>query len=234
MIVVIVLAAGLVAAEAPRVAPAPQGTRAPEPPPASPTASRPQRLASYDITARLDGKKHEITGSLKLTWHNASEKPATKLLFHLYLNAFKNETTHWMGEALRHRLDRYVGKGDWGSITVKDLKVAGVAAKQIQHISDGTVLKVVPAQPVAGASTVEIVLSFHAVLPRVRARTGFWGDFHMVAQWFPKIGVREPDGTWRCHPFYMTSEFYADFGVYRVIAPRLRSASITITANGRL
>jgi Peptidase family M1 domain len=226
LIVAILLFAGLVAAEVPMrpAAPATAGdvssgpVTAPAPTlvPVAPLARRPQRLASYDITASLDGKKHEITGSLKLTWHNASDKPATKLLFHLYLNAFKNETTHWFAEALRHRLDQYVGKSDWGSITVRELKVAGVAAKRTQLVSDGTVLRVVPAQPVAGASTVEITMSFHVVLPRVRARTGFVGDFHLVAQWFPKIGVREPDGTWRCHPFYMTSEFYADFGSYRV------------------
>jgi hypothetical protein len=222
LIVVAVLFAGLVAAEAPVPAPrrplpkgpAGQGAAAVAPV-APPAAPRPQRLASYDITARLDGNKHEITGTLKLTWHNASSKPAAKLLFHLYLNAFKNETTHWLSEALRHRFDRYVGRGDWGSITVSDLKVAGVAAKR-QLVNDGTVLRVVPAQPVAGATTVEITMSFHAVLPRVRARTGFLRDFHLVAQWFPKIGVREPDGTWRCHAFFLTSEFYADFGVYRV------------------
>lgn len=224
LLVMVLLCAGLVAAEAPPVSPGgppPNGSLgqpppAMKPPPVSPTARRPQRVASYDISARLDAKKHEVTGSLKLTWHNTSDKPASKLLFHLYLNAFKNETTYWFSEALRHRMDHYVGKGDWGSITVSDLVVAGVGAKQSQLISDGTVLRVVPVQPVAPKSTVQITMSFVAVLPRVRARTGFVGDFHLVGQWFPKIGVRDFDGTWRCHPFYMTSEFYADFGVYQV------------------
>lgn len=217
-----VLVASVMAAQVPvRPGPKDPATPAVTPPapiymPVAPTARRPRRLASYDITARLDGRKHEITGTLKLTWHNASDMPAVDLLFHLYLNGFKNETTRWLSEALHHRFNRYVGKGDWGSISVSDVKVAGEAVKRTMLVDDGTVLRVVPAKPVAGASTVEITLSFHAVLPRVRARTGFQGDFHLIAQWFPKIGVREPDGTWQCHAFYMTSEFYADFGEYNV------------------
>lgn len=223
IIVLGALFAGVVAAEAP-VAPAgkmvagktPAGATVPDGVAPSPEDRLPQRLASYDIQARLDGKKHVVTGTLKLTWHNVAKTPATYLLFHLYLNGFKNETTYWMSEALRHRFNRYVGKGDWGSITVRDLKVAGAGVKKMQLVDDGTVLRVVPAKAVPAETSVVITLAFTATLPRVRARTGFRGDFHLVAQWFPKIGVREPDGTWQCHAFYMTTEFYADFGDYTV------------------
>ena len=56
-------------------------------------------------------------------------------------------------------------------------------------------------------------------LPEVFARTGYKGDFHMVGQWFPKIGVRVgPPGAerWECQPFHANTEFFADFGVYDV------------------
>ncbi len=188
----------------------------PEPDALSPEDHVPPRLANYDIRAKLDGKNHVVSGTLKLTWHNPAKTPAPFLLFHLYLNGFKNESTYWMSEALRHGLDRYVGTGNWGAITVRDLKVAGVAVKKTQLVEDGTVLRVVPAKPVPAETAVAITLSFTAKLPEVRARTGYMGDFHLVGQWFPKIGVREIDGTWQCHAFYMTSEFYADFGVYNV------------------
>jgi hypothetical protein len=53
----------------------------------------------------------------------------------------------------------------------------------------------------------------------VFARTGYKGDFHMVGQWFPKIGVRV--GTpgaerWECQPLHVNTEFFADFGTYDV------------------
>jgi hypothetical protein len=57
----------------------------------------------------------------------------------------------------------------------------------------------------------------------MRARTGYVRDHFLVGQWFPKLGVYEPAGTrgrarggWNCHQFHAHSEFYADFGRYRV------------------
>jgi hypothetical protein len=38
----------------------------------------------------------------------------------------------------------------------------------------------------------------------------------MVGQWFPKLGVFEGSSGWNCHQFHAASEFYADFGSYRV------------------
>jgi aminopeptidase N len=58
-------------------------------------------------------------------------------------------------------------------------------------------------------------MEFIARLPRVFARTGFYDDFFMVGQWFPKLGVWE-EGKWNAYPFHSNAEFYADFGRYDV------------------
>ena len=72
-------------------------------------------------------------------------------------------------------------------------------------------------------------IEWTAKLPRVFARTGYHRDYYLVGQWFPKIAVYEPAGTrgrttggWNCHQFHADSEFYADFGRFRVniTAPR--------------
>src|SRR5690606_31678390 len=54
-------------------------------------------------------------------------------------------------------------------------------------------------------------------------RTGYYGSFHLVGQWFPKIGVLELPGErgataprWNAHEFHAHSEFFADFGEYDV------------------
>jgi hypothetical protein len=59
--------------------------------------------------------------------------------------------------------------------------------------------------------------------PRAFARTGYHRDYYLAGQWFPKIAVYEPAGRrgratggWNCHQFHASSEFYADFGHYRV------------------
>jgi hypothetical protein len=60
-------------------------------------------------------------------------------------------------------------------------------------------------------------------LPKVFARTGYYQNFFMLGQWFPKIGVYEAagqryatQGQWNCHQFHANTEFYADYGVYDV------------------
>jgi hypothetical protein len=84
---------------------------------------------------------------------------------------------------------------------------------------DETVVELPLAEPVAPGATVEVSFEFTAQLPEVFARTGYSGDFHLVGQWFPKIGVRVgPPGAerWECQPFHAHAEFFADFGTYDV------------------
>jgi hypothetical protein len=75
------------------------------------------------------------------------------------------------------------------------------------------------ATPVPAGGTIEVSFKFLEQLPEVFARTGYKGEFHMVGQWFPKIGVRVgPPGAeqWECQPLHAFTEFFADFGTYDV------------------
>lgn len=97
---------------------------------------------------------------------------------------------------------------------------------------DQTVIAVTLPRPVAPGETIALDIDFTALMPKVVARTG-WAEteqgnrFFMVAQWFPKLGVYEepgvryvpadaPHGQWNTHQFHANTEFYADFGTYRV------------------
>ena len=70
-------------------------------------------------------------------------------------------------------------------------------------------------RPVAPGETARVSIDFRSRLPRVFRRTGWKGDFFMVAQWFPKVGVLQETG-WNCHQFHANSEFFSDFGDYDV------------------
>jgi hypothetical protein len=90
--------------------------------------------------------------------------------------------------------------------------------------NDRTVAEVVLPRPVLPGETATLSLDFRSTLPRVSRRTGYKGDFYLVAQWFPKLGVFE-EGGWNCHQFHATSEFFSDFGNYDVsisVPPRYR------------
>lgn len=179
---------------------------------------RSSRIASYKIEARLDGARHTIEGKQTLIWTNAGGSPVDVLPFHLYLNAFKNESSLFMrssGGRLRRARASETG---WGWIQVDSVIIKGVeqvAKLRYPHLPDETVAELPLAEPVEPGSTIEVQMKFTAQLPEVFARTGYAGDFHLVGQWFPKIGVRVGE-TWECRPFHGNTEFFADFGVYDV------------------
>jgi hypothetical protein len=64
----------------------------------------------------------------------------------------------------------------------------------------------------------------------VIARSGYVGDFYLVGQWFPKLGVFR-DGVWNCHQYHASSEFFADFGTFR--AELTVPAAYVVGATGR-
>jgi peptidase M1-like protein len=190
-----------------------------------------QRVASYDLRAVLDPGKHTVEGKEHLRWLNRSDRPVSSLYFHLYLNAFEGPESTWMTEKVRYgafRSDVPTKKGEWGWIDLKSVSQAGKAARFVfvhpdaGPETDHTVVRVDLPDAIAPGATGEVDVEFHDQLPRVVARTGYFDRYHLIAQWFPKVGVLELPGErgataprWNCHEFHLTTEFYADFGSYR-------------------
>jgi hypothetical protein len=193
------------------------------------------RVVSYQIDAELDAAKHAVTGKEHMTWRNRSDRPVSRVYFHMYLNGFQNEGSTWFTERNvltahgRSRGAAALKKGEWGWIDLKQVK-QGDAALKWQFVqpdggpaTDQSVVRIDLAEPVAAGATLTLDIDFLSQLPRVVERTGWFGDFNLVGQWFPKIGVLELAGErgataprWNVHEFHFNSEFYADFGLFDV------------------
>jgi hypothetical protein len=193
------------------------------------------RVVDYRIDAALDAAKHAVSGKEQLTWRNRSDREVRSIYVHLYLNAFQNEGSTFFTERevlTAHgssRGEARLEKGQWGWIDLKQVVQNGTALKWSFVQPDGgpktdqTVARIDLAQPVPAGGTLTLDIDFLSQLPRVVERTGWWGDFNLVAQWFPKIGVLELPGErgatqvrWNAHEFHFNSEFYADFGRFDV------------------
>ena len=190
------------------------------------------RVVDYKIEATLDPVRHTVDGKQQLTWRNRSAHPVRTVYLHLYLNAFEHAGTTFFTE---HRamgggmFSADPKDGEWGHIDLRSVTQGGAKVEQsfVQPdggpVGDRTVVRLDLPQPVdAGASTT-LAIDFHSQLPRLLARSGYFGSFHLVAQWFPKIGVLELAGErgatklrWNVHEYHAESEFYADFGSYDV------------------
>ena len=193
------------------------------------------RVVSYTIDADLDAAKHAVSGKEHMTWRNRSDREVRSVYFHLYLNAFQNEGSTFFTERKvftahgSSRGNAVLEKGQWGWIRLQNVQQGGAPLKwSFVHpdggpATDETVVRIDLAQPVPAGGTLALDIDFLSQLPRVVERTGWWGDFNLVGQWFPKIGVLELPGErgatavrWNVHEFHFTSEFYADFGSYDV------------------
>ena len=203
----------------------------------APTLS--DRVVKYAIEATLDPDKHTITGRQQLTWRNRSAQPVCSVYLHLYLNAFEGPGSTFMTE-LREGSDRFrtgvrTKDGQWGYMRLDKVEQGGAPVKWRFVQPDGgpatdrTVVRLDLPQPVAPGASTTLDIGFFDQLPRVVARTGYYGSFHLVAQWFPKIGVLELPGErgataprWNAHEMHAHSEFYADFGEYdvRITVPK--------------
>ncbi len=78
--------------------------------------------------------------------------------------------------------------------------------------TDQTVVRIVLAQPVPAADTLILDIDFPSQLPRLVERTGWWGDFNLAGQRFPKVGVLELAGDrgatalrWKLHKSISTA-----------------------------
>jgi len=190
------------------------------------------RVANYRLEATLDPVKHTIDGKEHLSWRNRSQRPVSSIYFHLYLNAFEGPGSTFNTEKERYgqfRSGVETKKGEWGYLELKKAEQGGRALKFSYLHPDGgpatdrTVVRIDLAEPIAPGATALLDLDFHDQLPRVVARTGYFGSYHLVAQWFPKVGVLELPGErgateprWNCHEFHLNSEFYADWGAFDV------------------
>ena len=183
----------------------------------------PPDVASYRIEATYGVGSHVLSGRERMTYVNRSDAPMPDLVFHLYLNAFRNEETLWMremqesgGMAMRGYTFDPESPG-W--MRVDAIRLADGTPLALEPLDrDETLVRVRLPSPVRPGEAVTVTLDFVAQLPHVFARTGWadGGDFVMAGQWFPKAGVWQGAAGWNAYPFHANSEFFADFGHYDV------------------
>lgn len=184
--------------------------------PAKAASKNPVIVASYSIQASLDVQAKTIRARETITYTNTSLVPIPDLVFHLYLNAFKDQNSIFLKES--QGLSRGYG---WdpqypGWIDVSTLRIVNGPALQLALLEDGTLARASLPSALAPGQTLHLEVEFNELLPKVFARTGFVDDFFLVGQWFPKLGVWE-NGAWNAYPFHANSEFFADFGNYDVV-----------------
>lgn len=211
-------------------APAALGQDAPAAPADEPRDGRSSRV-DYEIRARLDGPTKRLSGEQTLTFTHRTPDTVPDLWFHLYHNAFANNlSTHLVqsGGRLRDVVAGGRQLDEWGWQRVTRVSFEGTDVTETlryrwpdtgaptERMDDRTVFSVDLPREVQPGETVTIEVAWEAQLPRVRRRTGYKDDFLLVAHWHPILGVYEAGRGWNAHQFHAFTEFYSNFGHYRV------------------
>ncbi|MFO7980055.1 MAG: M1 family metallopeptidase [Candidatus Aminicenantes bacterium] len=188
------------------------------------------QIANYTMEVNLDTETDIIEGHEILSWKNNTETPTDELWFHLYWNAFQNNQSTFLMEA-SHRgygLSDF-DKDDWGYCRIKSMEiiknenftgedlVSTLRYRQPddRNEMDQTVFSVKLPYSIQPGETITLSLKFLSKVPRPISRTGRYKNYYFIAQWFPKIGVFQ-DGTWNCHQYHSSSEYFADYGTYDI------------------
>jgi Peptidase family M1 domain len=188
------------------------------------------RVVMYGIDARVDTAKKTVDANETLTYKNLTGQPLSTFPFHLYLNAFQPDSTFTtethFGGGIRdsESADEYPDKKR-GSITITRLTtdaMPGDLTPLLQFIApddgnknDRTVAQLTLPKALDPGESITFRISFHDQFPESVARNGYKRDFMMGGQWYPKLGVFW-HGSWNCHQYHATTEFFSDFATFDV------------------
>ena len=187
------------------------------------------RVVAYTIDAHLDTDKKSLDATETLTYKNLTGQSLTSIPFHLYLNAFRPESTftretHFGGGIRDDESENEYPPEKRGSITISHIDADGYGdltsalrfiAPDDGNAEDHTVAEIPLPHPLAPNDSITFHLAFHDQFPLSVARNGYKRDFIMGAQWYPKPGVFW-HGAWNCHQYHATTEFFSDFATFNV------------------
>jgi hypothetical protein len=190
-----------------------------KPKPATPKATGPyfQQEVNYSIDVALDDKAHTLSGREELAYTNHSPQALTFIWFHLWPNAYKDNSTAFARQQLRDgkRTFQFAPAQDRGFIDGLDFKVNGQAAKLEFDPQNADIAKLVLPQPLAPGASATISTPFRVKIPASFSRFGHVGQSYQITQWYPKPAVLDRRG-WHPIPYLDQGEFYSEYGSFDV------------------
>ncbi len=177
-----------------------------------------QQEVHYNITVSLDDKNRMLYGELTLDYSNHSPQSLAFIWFHLWPNAYKNDTTALAKQFLkRNDLSfHHTSDENRGFIDNLQFESNGKNLKWNYHPQHIDICKVELAEPLLPGQSITIKTPFRVKIPVAPlSRLGHAGDAFYITQWYPKPAVFDKDG-WHTMPYLDQGEFYSEYGSFEV------------------
>ena len=183
-----------------------------------------QQQVDYLIRVQLDDQHHVLRGTEEIAYKNNSPTSLPSLWFHLWPNAYRDNTTAFARQQQRDNKRKYLfaKPEDRGYIDSLDFRVNGSKVKVVPDPSNPDIVRLDLTQPIIPGGSVNITTPFRVKVPASFSRLGHVGQSYQISQWYPKPAVFDRRG-WHPMPYLDQGEFYSEYGSFDV--------SITLPAN---
>jgi len=184
-----------------------------------------QQEANYTIDVALDDEAHTLKGNEYIEYTNNSPNDLDFLWFHIWPNAYKENTTALFQQDLEggSKKGYYATRQEKGFINGLDFKVNGERVRWDYHPDHIDICKLILNKTLKAGGSIQISTPFFVKIPDAKfSRLGHVDQSYMITQWYPKPAVYDIDG-WHPMPYLNQGEFYSEFGSFDV--------SITLPSN---
>ena len=184
-----------------------------------------QQEVNYTIDVELNDEDHTLKGMEYIDYTNSSTNDLNFLWFHIWPNAYKDNTTELAKQKLQDGSTslHYSTEQERGFINGLNFKVNGEMIRWDYHPEHIDICKLLLNKPLKSGESIQISTPFFVKIPDGKfSRLGHVKQSYMITQWYPKPAVYDIDG-WHPMPYLDQGEFYSEFGSFDV--------SITLPSN---
>ncbi|MBL7815774.1 MAG: M1 family metallopeptidase [Saprospiraceae bacterium] len=176
-----------------------------------------QQEVDYKIVVSLDDKKHILSGTIEMDYHNNAPAPLSILYVLLQPNAYKSKNSAFAKQELRNGSTRFyfAESAEMGNLSNLNFEVDGKKVEVEVDKSNPDIAKVKLNTPILSGKSIKITTPFTYKIPFPFSRGGHAGQQYLMTQWYPRPAVYDAKG-WHPQPYLDQGEFYQEFGSFDV------------------
>ena len=176
-----------------------------------------QQQVNYTIDVSLNDVDNTLHGFEQLDYINNSPDTLNYIWFHIWPNAYKDESSAFYEQLsiLRERKDKLKKFKERGYIDSLSFTADGGPIRYENHPQYNDVIKLILLKPLYPNQHVVLSTPFFVKIPSYVSRLGHDGQSYMITQWYPKPAVYDEAG-WHPMPYLDMGEFYSEYGSFNV------------------
>ena len=176
-----------------------------------------QQEVHYKIDVSLNDLDHTLKADETIDYVNHSPDTLHFIWFHLWPNAYKDNTTALSRQLtkLKDRSGKLKGIEENGYIDSLHFTVNGQPAIVEAQTENIDIVKINLNVALLPGQHITIATPFFVKIPTYTSRSGYSDRMFMITQWYPKPAVYDRKG-WHPFPYLDMGEFYSEFGSFTV------------------